>query len=148
MARSAGLAGGLEGLVGGLGLVEGLVGGLGLVDGLVGGLGLVDGLDGGFGLDGGLLVGLVGGFVVAGGLSLGVSGSGEPNVGPSTLPSIEPKIRVAPNSLVQRTGVRRTLRPVRGASTIMPSPAYIATWWMPVQLLDELKNSRSPGSSE
>jgi len=30
----------------------------------------------------------------------------------------------------------------------MPLPAYIATWWMPVQLFVELKNSRSPGSSE
>jgi hypothetical protein len=30
----------------------------------------------------------------------------------------------------------------------MPSPAYMATWWMPVQLVVELKKSRSPGSSE
>jgi hypothetical protein len=57
-------------------------------------------------------------------------------------------MRVAANNLVQRTGTSRTFRPVRGASTIMPSPAYMATWWMPVQLVDELKNSRSPGSSE
>jgi hypothetical protein len=57
-------------------------------------------------------------------------------------------MRVAPKSRVQRTGTRRTLRPVRGASIIMPAPAYIATWWMLCQLLDELKKSRSPGSSE
>jgi hypothetical protein len=57
-------------------------------------------------------------------------------------------MRVAPKRRVQRTGTSRTSRPVRGASTIMPSPAYIATWWICCQLLEELKNSRSPGSSE
>jgi hypothetical protein len=55
---------------------------------------------------------------------------------------------VAWNSLLHRTGTSRTLRPVRGASTISPLPAYIATWWMLVQLLLELKKSRSPGTSE
>jgi hypothetical protein len=71
-----------------------------------------------------------------------------PKSGPWTGPSTEPYTRVAWNRRVQRTGTSRTSRPVRGASTILPSPAYIATWWMPVQLFVELKKSRSPGSSE
>lgn len=98
----------------------------------------------------------LGDFVVLVGLAVGLvvvplsgsSGSGVPRVTESSPPSTEPKTRVAWKRRVQRTGTSRTLRPVRGASTIMPSPAYIATWWMPVQLLDELKNSRSPGSRE
>jgi hypothetical protein len=84
---------------------------------------------------------LVGGFVVLLGDGLpdglvpvgdgdltGSSGSGAPRSGVSVSPSIDPKIRVAANRRVHRTGARRTLRPLRGASTIMPSPAYIATW--------------------
>jgi hypothetical protein len=111
-----------------LGEVE--VGGvLGLVGGVVGGrlLGRVVGVVGWLPFDGG------GGALRSG-----------PCVGPST----EPYTRVAWKRRVQRTGVRRTVRPVRGASTIMPLPAYMATWWMPSQLFVELKKSRSPGSSE
>ena len=63
-------------------------------------------------------------------------------------PWTEPNTRVAWKSRLHRTGTRRTFKPVRGASTIMPLPAYIVTWWMPFQLLDELKNSKSPGSSD
>jgi len=85
-------------------------------------------LDGGFD-------GLVGGLLFIGVVS-SVSGSGAPSAGPSTPPSTEPKTRVAWNSLVQRTGTSRTFSPVRGASTIMPLPAYMATWWMPRQLLE------------
>jgi hypothetical protein len=64
------------------------------------------------------------------------SGSGAPRIGPWVTPSTEPKMRVAWKSRDQRTGASRTLRPVRGASTIMPLPAYIATWWMPRQLVE------------
>ena len=82
------------------------------------------------------------------GVSSAGSGSGAPRTGPTVVPSTEPKTRVAWKRRVHRTGTSRTVRPVRGASTIMPSPAYIATWWMPRQLFEKLKNSRSPGRSE
>ena len=97
---------------------------------------------------GGLVVGLVVGCVVGVVVPLPLDGGGAPRSGPWVGPSTEPYTRVAWNSRVQRTGVSRTSRPVRGASTIRPLPAYIATWWIPVQLFVELKNSRSPGSSE
>jgi hypothetical protein len=97
----------------------------------------------------GRVVGVVGRVIEVGGFPpLPPEDGGTVRSGPWVAPSTEPYTRVASNSRVQRTGVSRTLRPVRGASTIMPSPAYIATWWIPVQLFVELKNSRSPGSSE
>jgi hypothetical protein len=83
-----------------------------------------------------VVAGVVGGVV---GFLVGVvvgSGSGEPRSGPSETPWTEPKTRVAWKSRLHRTGVSRTVRPVRGASTIMPLPAYIATWWMPRQLFE------------
>jgi hypothetical protein len=43
-------------------------------------------------------------------------------------PSTDPKTRVAAKSRVHRTGTSRTVRPVRGDSTIIPLPAYMATW--------------------
>ena len=111
--------------------------------------GLLEGgaLDGGR-LDGGAL--LVGGLLVGGLLVGGVVrvGSGVTTGGVCAGPSTGPYTRVAANSRVHRTGTSRTCTPLRGASTIRPLPAYMATWWMPVQLLLELKNSRSPGSSE
>jgi hypothetical protein len=73
--------------------------------------------------------GLTGVFVALGDGDLtGSSGSGAPRSGVSVSPSMEPKMRVAANRRVHRTGASRTFRPLRGASTIMPSPAYIATW--------------------
>jgi hypothetical protein len=139
---------------------------LGVGDGVVGGLLVGVGVGDGVGLVGvtegeGAFVGFVpdgvgaGVFVVFDGLGVGVGveewpglGLIESGSGALLEPSTEPNTRVAWKSLVHRTGTSRTLRPVRGASTILPSPAYMATWWILVQLLDELKNSRSPGSSE
>ncbi len=143
-----GFGGVVVGLVDGLGVV-GLVGGVVLGDGL--GVGVGDGLVGfvvgvvGFVVGvvglvvGGRLVGVAGGCGVAGvepGAVSSVSGSGVPRSGSGVSPSTEPRTRVAWNSRDQRTGTSRTFRPVRGASTIMPLPAYMATWWMPRQLLE------------
>jgi hypothetical protein len=118
----AGVVGSVEGgVLGVLGPVDGV---LGPVDGVVG---PVDGL-----------VGLVvGGLVVADGDGDGVPlpvPLSLPDVGrwlrsgPCTGPSTDPNTRVAWNSRVHRTGVSRTSRPVRGASIIIPLPAYMATW--------------------
>ena len=136
LARRAGLVPG--GDPDGLGEDDGDVGGVldgevgGVLDGEVGGAldgevgGVVDGEVGGV-VDGevGGVVGRVVGVVVP---PLPFDGGGALRSGPWVGPSTEPYTRVAWNSRVQRTGVRRTLRPVRGASTIMPLPAYIATW--------------------
>lgn len=77
---------------------------------------------------GGLVVGLVVGCVVGVVVPPLPLDGGAFRSGPWTGPSTEPYTRVAWNSRVQRTGVSRTSRPVRGASTIRPLPAYIATW--------------------
>jgi hypothetical protein len=145
----------------GLGASDEDGGGAGVGDGvgvgLVGlGAGLGDGLDG---LDGREVVGVgpgelgdgrgfVGAAVV--GVGPGLSTPAGPGLSPPSGggPSVGPYTRVAWKRRVHRTGVSRTVRPVRGDSTIMPSPAYMATWWMPIQLLVVLKKSRSPGSSE
>jgi hypothetical protein len=89
-------------------------------------------LDGpGFGsveLDDGCGFGFGGSFVlVTDGLGFGVALSG-PRSGRLDGPLIGPYTRVAWKRRVQRTGVSRTSSPVRGASTIMPLPAYMATW--------------------
>jgi hypothetical protein len=148
------VVGGVVGGVVGVGVVGGGVGGGGgggvggvVVGGVVVGGAVVGGV-----VVGGLVVGgvVVGGLVVVGGVVglLPFDGGGALRSGPWVGPSTEPYTRVAWKRRVQRTGVSRTSRPVRGASTILPSPAYIATWWMPVQLFVELKKRRSPGSSE
>jgi hypothetical protein len=77
---------------------------------------------------GGLVVGLVVGCVVGVVVPPLPLDGGAFRSGPWVGPSTEPYTRVAWNSRVQRTGVSRTSRPVRGASTIRPLPAYIATW--------------------
>ena len=77
---------------------------------------------------GGLVVGLVVGCVVGVVVPPLPLDGGAFRSGPWVGPSTEPYTRVAWNSRVQRTGVSRTSRPVRGASTIKPLPAYIATW--------------------
>lgn len=122
--------GGFEvGVVGGLDV--GVVGGFEV--GVVGGfeVGVVGGFDEGLvgGFDDGLVGGLEDGLVVdpppAVLLSSGVMWL---RSGPWVTPSTEPRTRVAWNICDQRTLVSRTSRPVRGASTIMPLPAYMATW--------------------
>jgi hypothetical protein len=153
----------LAGVVGAL-VVGGVVVGGVVVGGVVVGGVVVGGVvvGGVVGFDVGGVVGfLVGDFVGVGvlvgvGVFVGVEEPPDdeppdepPVVGTLVLPpSTGPYTRVAPKSEDQRTGTSRTVRPVRGASTIMPLPAYIATWWICCQLLVELKNSRSPGSSE
>jgi hypothetical protein len=83
----------------------------------------------------GVADGLFGGFVELPAVLLS-SGAIPLRSGPSVVPSTEPYTRVAWKREDHRTGVNRTSRPVRGASTIMPLPAYIATWWMPRQLFE------------
>ena len=100
--------------------------GLGLPD--VGGVdeGLLEDGDGLVGVVGGLVVGLVVvGLLVGRGL---LAGGGWFRLGACVEPSTDPYTRVAWNNRVQRTGASRTFSPLRGASTIMPLPAYMATW--------------------